>query len=95
MEEKQIQAQAETQRLRKSSPVLIYRMRRKVCRFCKGDFGKKEITYRDVEILKKFLSERGKILPRKMTGTCAKHQRMLARAIKQARILALLPFVAQ
>lgn len=69
------------------------RFRRKVCKFCNGEL--KEITYKDVEILKRFTSERGKIFPRRMTGNCAKHQRKLARAIKQARIMALLPFVAE
>ena len=67
--------------------------RKKVCRFCAE--GIEEIDYKDVERLKNYLSERGKILPRRMTGTCAKHQRQLARAIKRARILALLPFVVK
>ena len=65
--------------------------RKKVCVFCieKVD----EIDYKDVTRLKKFTSERAKILPRRVTGTCAKHQRELAIAIKRARIIALLPFV--
>ena len=67
--------------------------RKKTCRFCAE--GIEEIDYKDVERLKNYLSERGKILPRRMTGTCAKHQRQLARAIKRARILALLPFVVK
>ncbi|MGB9668223.1 MAG: 30S ribosomal protein S18 [Thermosulfidibacteraceae bacterium] len=67
--------------------------KRKVCRFCAD--GIEEIDYKDVARLKNYISERGKILPRRTTGTCAKHQRQLARAIKRARIVALLPFVIQ
>ena len=64
--------------------------RRKVCAFCqeKVEF----IDYKDVNRLKKFITEGGKILPRRMTGTCAMHQRELSNAIKKARIVALLPF---
>ena len=64
--------------------------RRIVCAFCvdKSD----AIDYKDVNKLKKFVTEKGKILPRRMTGVCAKHQRMLSSAIKRARIAALLPF---
>lgn len=64
--------------------------RRKVCQFCaeKGS----EIDYKDVETLKKFVTERGKILPKRITGTCAMHQRELTRAIKRARTVALLPY---
>ncbi|NPA15745.1 MAG: 30S ribosomal protein S18 [Deferribacteres bacterium] len=68
-------------------------VRKRVCRFCAE--GIEEIDYKDVNRLKNYISERGKILPRRMTGTCAKHQRQLARAIKRARILALLPFVVR
>ncbi|BAT72450.1 small subunit ribosomal protein S18 [Thermosulfidibacter takaii ABI70S6] len=68
-------------------------VRRRVCRFCVE--GIEEIDYKDVDRLRHYLSERGKILPRRNTGVCAKHQRQLARAIKRARILALLPFVIQ
>jgi small subunit ribosomal protein S18 len=67
-------------------------MRRKVCKFCTK---KVKIEYRDADALRRFTTERGKILPRRITGTCAKHQRELARAIKRARVLALLPFVAK
>ena len=64
--------------------------RRKVCQFCAD---KTEIIdYKDVAKLRKFISERGKIQPRRMTGTCAKHQRELATAIKRARTIALLPY---
>jgi small subunit ribosomal protein S18 len=62
-----------------------------VCRFCTQ---KLKIDYKDPDTLRRFITERGKILPRRITGTCAKHQRVLAQAIKRARILALLPFVA-
>jgi small subunit ribosomal protein S18 len=64
--------------------------RRKVCTFCVEKAT--SIDYKDVNKLKKFVTEKGKMLPRRMTGVCAKHQRMLAEAIKRARIVALLPF---
>ena len=64
---------------------------KKVCLFCQE---KSEIDYKDTAKLRKFIAEGGKILPRRMTGTCAKHQRELAVAIKRARIAALLPFKA-
>ena len=64
---------------------------KKVCLFCQE---KSEINYKDTAKLRKFIAEGGKILPRRMTGTCAKHQRELAIAIKRARIAALLPFKA-
>jgi len=66
--------------------------RRKVCYFTAN--GITHIDYKDVDLLKKFISERGKILPRRVTGTSAKYQRMLTRAIKRARTVALLPYVA-
>ena len=63
---------------------------RKVCVFC----GKNAvIDYKDTNLLRKYISERGKILPRRITGTCAKHQRELTTAIKRARHLALMPYV--
>ena len=65
--------------------------RRKVCRFCADK--ELEINYKDIRVLKYFLSERGKIIPRRITGTCAKHQRKLTTAIKRARTIALLPYV--
>ncbi len=68
-------------------------VRKKVCKFCVE--GIEEIDYKDVDRLRQYLTERGKIMPRRMTGVCAKHQRQLARAIKRARILALLPFVVR
>ncbi len=69
------------------------RQRKKVCAFCVDNI--KDIDYKEVDKLRKFLSERGKILPRRITGNCAKHQRQLTRAIKRARIMALLPFVVE
>ncbi len=66
--------------------------RRKVCVFCVDKV--EEIDYKDVTKLKRFVSERAKILPRRVTGTCAKHQRELTTAIKRARHLALLPYSA-
>ncbi|MBO4252057.1 MAG: 30S ribosomal protein S18 [Clostridia bacterium] len=64
--------------------------RKKVCAFCQAKA--ESIDYKDVNTLKKYITEGGKILPRRMTGTCAKHQRLLASAIKRARIVDLLPF---
>ena len=66
--------------------------KKKVCKFC---IQKVKIDYKDADTLRRFITERGKILPRRITGTCAKHQRALALTIKRARILALLPFVAE
>lgn len=63
------------------------------CYFCVE--GIDQIDYKDADTLRRFLSDRGKIKPRRQTGTCAKHQRRLARAIKRARHLALLPFTAE
>ena len=64
---------------------------KKVCRFCSN---KTKIDYKDADGLRRYTTERGKILPRRITGTCAKHQRELASAIKRARNICLLPFVA-
>ena len=66
--------------------------RKKVCVFCGKD---NVIDYKDTAKLRRYLSERGKILPRRTTGTCAKHQRQLTTAIKRARQIALLPYVAE
>lgn len=66
------------------------RKRRPSCPFCADE--SKTITYKDVESLRFFLTERGKIKPRRRAGTCAKHQRVVAREIKRARHLALIPF---
>ena len=69
------------------------RKRRKVCQFCVDKVT--EIDYKDVAKLRRYVSERAKILPRRITGTCAKHQRQLTVAIKRARQIALLPFSAE
>lgn len=68
------------------------RRRKKVCVFCGKD---NVIDYKDTNKLKRYVSERGKILPRRITGNCAKHQRALTVAIKRARHLALMPYVAE
>lgn len=66
------------------------RKRKKVCQMCVG----KTVDYKDVDSLKRYVSaERGKILPRRVTGNCAKHQRFIAGEIKKARFMGLLPFV--
>jgi small subunit ribosomal protein S18 len=67
------------------------RPHKKVCVFCKNK--SKHIDYKDVELLKTLITPNGKIAARRSTGTCAKHQREVARAIKNARLMALLPFV--
>ncbi len=64
--------------------------RRKVCAFCVDKI--EYIDYKDVNRLRRFINERGKILPRRMSGNCAKHQRQLSEAIKRARAIALLPY---
>lgn len=65
--------------------------RRKVCRFCADS--SLVINYKDVNMLRYFISERAKVIPRRISGTCAKHQRILAREIKKARTIAFLPYV--
>jgi small subunit ribosomal protein S18 len=65
--------------------------KKKVCKFCAQ---KLKIDYKESDTLRRFITERGKMLPRRITGTCAKHQRALSLAIKQARSIALLPYVA-
>ena len=68
------------------------RSRRKVCAFCVDKV--ETVDYKDVAKLRRYLSERGKIVPRRVTGTCARHQRQLTVAIKRARHVALLPYVS-
>ena len=69
------------------------KMKKKVCAFCvdKAEY----IDYKDVAKLKKYVTERGKILPRRISGNCAKHQRALTVAIKRARVMALLPYTTE
>ncbi|MBP2024847.1 30S ribosomal protein S18 [Peptoniphilus stercorisuis] len=69
-----------------------YRPRKKVCAFCQDK--DKKIDYKDTQTLKKYVSDRGKILPRRVTGACAKHQRAITVAIKRSRQVALLPYSA-
>jgi small subunit ribosomal protein S18 len=69
-----------------------YFRRKKVCRFCVDKID--DINYKDTRMLGSFISERGKITPRRITGVCAPHQRRLSEAIKQARNIALLPFAS-
>ncbi len=69
------------------------RPRRKVCSFCVDKV--EAIDYKDVARLRRYITERGKILPRRISGTCAKHQRQLTVAIKRARNVALLPFTVE
>ena len=65
--------------------------KKKFCRFCQRNI--KAIDYKSVEILKKYIPDRGRISPRRITGTCAFHQRKLSLAVKRARLMALLPYV--
>jgi small subunit ribosomal protein S18 len=65
---------------------------RKICRFCTDRV--EAIDYKDIERLGRYVSDRGKILPSRITGTCARHQRVLTQAIKRARFMALLPYVS-
>jgi small subunit ribosomal protein S18 len=67
--------------------------RKKVCKFCTEKID--AISYRDVRLLQGFVAERGKIVPRRLTGVCTRHQRRLSQAIKQSRNIALLPFAAR
>lgn len=77
---------------REKSPRGAKRTRKKVCAFCAERVEK--IDYKDVAKLRKFMTDRAKILPRRVTGTCAYHQRELTVAIKRARYIALLPYVS-
>ena len=79
------------ERLGRGGKGKLFYNKKKVCKFCTQ---KLKIDYKDADTLRRFITDRGKILPRRITGTCAKHQRALALAIKQARSIALLPFVA-
>ena len=74
-------------------PMKVRRAKKKVCVFCVDKV--ESIDYKDTGKLRKFISERGKIVPRRISGNCAKHQRQLTIAIKRARQIALLPFVAE
>jgi small subunit ribosomal protein S18 len=87
------ETEAGTRRRRdfKQRPALLFR--KKVCKFCfEKDLA---VDYKNVARLQKFLTEKGKIIPSRISGNCAKHQRQLARAVKKARAISLLPYVAE
>lgn len=67
----------------------FYRKKKKICQMCAG----KPVNYKDVNIISKYITEKGKIIPRRMTGACAKHQRYIAKQVKYARFMALIPYV--
>lgn len=69
-----------------------YYYKKKVCKICTSTESDDVINYKNIDLLRKFVTEKGKIVPRRLSGTCAKHQRMITRAIKQSRTVALLPF---
>ncbi len=76
-------------RVKKRRNIKSMQFRKKICRFCKN---KMVIDYKSIDLLKSFVSERGKIIPRRISGNCARHQRQVAMAIKRARQIGLLPF---
>lgn len=78
---------------RGSRPQVVRKGRKKFCQFCKD--GVTYIDYKDVAMLRKFMSERGKIRARRVTGNCSQHQRLVSTAIKNAREMALLPYSAR
>lgn len=65
------------------------RKKKKICQMCAG----KSVNYKDVPIITKYINDSGKIMPRRMTGACARHQRYIAKQVKYARFMALIPFV--
>ena len=67
----------------------FYPRKKKICQMCAG----KSVDYKDVPIITKYINDKGKILPRRMTGACALHQRHIAREVKRARVMGLIPFV--
>ena len=77
----------------KSGGMRMRRAKKKVCSFCVDKVA--DIDYKEVFKIRKYVSERGKILPRRISGNCAKHQRQLTMAIKRARVVALLPYTAE
>lgn len=66
----------------------FYRKRKKICQMCAG----KDVDYKNVDVMKKYINESGKMLPRRVTGACAKHQREIAKQVKRARFVALIPY---
>ncbi|MCX8043161.1 MAG: 30S ribosomal protein S18 [Desulfobacterota bacterium] len=75
---------------RKNQKKKTFYSKRKICRFCANK--EQTISYKDYSTLRHFVSERGKIIPRRISGNCAKHQREITRAIKRARVMAIMPF---
>jgi small subunit ribosomal protein S18 len=67
----------------------FYRKKKKICQMCAG----KSVDYKDTMIINKYINDKGKILPRRMSGACAKHQRHIAEQVKYARFMALIPYV--
>ena len=67
----------------------FYHKKKKVCQMCTGS----DVDYKNVEVIRKYINEKGKILPRRVTGNCAEHQRHIALQVKRARLMALVPFV--
>jgi len=82
---------AREERMERPSYRKFFPPKRKFCRFCQRNI--RDIEYKNVDILKKYVPERGKIAPRRVTGTCSYHQRKLATAIKRARLMAMLPYL--
>ncbi len=82
---------ARDQRSERTSFRRYFPPKKKFCRFCQRNL--RDVDYKNADILKKYILDRGKISPRRITGTCAFHQRKLATAIKRARLLALLPYI--
>lgn len=87
MEQKKVEVGEEKQKRMRRAP------KKKVCAFCVEKA--EEIDYKDVAKLKRYITEKGKIIPRRTSGTCAEHQRALSVAIKRARVMGLLPFKAE
>lgn len=77
-------------KIKRERPNSPFGFKKRPCRFCKDE--RREIRYDDVEGLKLFVTERGKIVPRRISGNCAKHQRLITNGVKRARILGFLPF---
>ena len=67
----------------------FFRKKKKVCQMCAG----KDVDYKDVNVITKYINEKGKIMPRRMTGACSRHQRHIANQVKRARFMALIPEV--
>ncbi|HNX90741.1 MAG TPA: 30S ribosomal protein S18 [Candidatus Omnitrophota bacterium] len=81
----------EKERIKKPGNKKLKMIRKKPCRLCRSKV--KNIDFKNIEFLEKFITDRGKITPSRITGNCAKHQRMVANKVKRARIAGLLPFV--